>query len=423
MTESVVVIGAGIVGALTAYCLAERGFNVTVLERNPAAALGTSRGNAGIVALGHAEAWGSPNIPKRLVSAVRGTNPALKITKPRDPALWRWGPRFLRESTPGRYRHNTNQLLRLCEHSIQQLKRIGDVERIEHYRLDRGALYLFGNQELFRRRVAGIRRDADAARLLETKTVAEVVAMDPALATIQDALAGAVFSRNDLSGDCHLFTRRLCEKLSSTGRVNFYYDVSVVGLDIQRGRVRAVQTTEENHSADQVVVAAGNGSTSLMKSMGVYLPIYPVKGYSMTFPITSAEGVPHFPGIDEDQLVSYARYGDRFRVTSVAEFAGEDASLVPERLAVIERFAKSLCGDALDYVASESWAGFRPATPASAPYIGRLEGYDNLWINAGHGQLGWSMSAGSASVLAANLAGEESPVQNVSARAKWLHAI
>lgn len=422
MTNSVLVVGAGVIGVLTAYCLAQRGFGVTVLERNKEAALGTSRGNAGIVALGHAEAWGSPSIPQRLVSALVGNNPALKVSKPYDPALWRWGSHFLRESTPSRYRRNTNQLLRLCEYSIEQLRRVGDDEAIEHQRLDRGALYLFRNDVLFQRRVHGIQQDSDALRLLEIKQVDEVVAMDPALAAIGDQLSGAIFSRRDISGDCHVFTQTLAQRLAETGRVNFSFGTSVLEMAVARNKVNAVVTDRGDFTADHVVVAAGNAATPLFKSLGIYVPIYPVKGYSMTFPIRDAHTVPQYPGIDEDQLVSYARYGGRLRVTSVAEFAGSDDSLSEARLAVIENFARTLCADGLDFVSASRWAGFRPATPASAPFLGRLRQVNNLWVNAGHGQLGWSLSAGSAAVVADLIAGRRPAISGISANADWLLA-
>ena len=157
-----------------------------------------------------------------------------------------------------------------------------------------------------------------------------------------------------------------------------------------------------------------------MEPLGIYLPIYPVKGYSMTFPILNGNQVPKYPGIDEDHLVSYARYGNRLRITSVAEFAGDDESLVSGRLKVITDFAHWMCGDALDYANVEQWAGLRPATPATSPYIGRVAAVSNLWINAGHGQLGWSMSAGSGRLLADAMSGQSLELTGVSSKADWL---
>ena len=420
MEKTVLIIGAGVVGTLTAFWLAERGFRVRVLEQKSGAALGTSYGNAGIVALGHAEAWGSPSTPKHIMNAVLGRNAALKISKPLDPALWRWGTGFLRESTDVRYRFNSNQLLRLCEYSIQQLRAVGDSEAIEHHRLDIGALYLFRDPELFRARVISIAKDPDATRLLEIKSREEILEMDPALATMSESLAGGIFSSRDISGDCRMFTQALSNRLITSGRCEFCFGTTVHEFLVDDSGMVTVQTNQGVLAADHVVVTAGFASTTLMEPLGIYLPIYPVKGYSMTFPILNGNQVPKYPGIDEDHLVSYARYGNRLRITSVAEFAGDDESLVSGRLKVITDFAHWMCGDALDYANVEQWAGLRPATPATSPYIGRVAAVSNLWINAGHGQLGWSMSAGSGRLLADAMSGESLELTGVSSKANWL---
>jgi len=423
VSASVIVIGAGVVGTLTAFWLAEQGFRVQVFEQKPGSALGTSYGNAGIVALGHAEAWGSPNTPRHLMSALLGRNAALKISKPLDPALWRWGSGFLRESTAARYKSNSNQLLRLCEYSIQQLRGVGDREGIEHYRSDIGALYLFRDPALFRARVNGIASDPDAIRLLEIKTPEQIRAMDPALAQIADSLSGGIFSRHDISGDCRMFTQALSDRLIASGRCEFHFGTTVRSFVPGEGGTVGVQTDRGLSIADHVVITAGFASTALMEPLGIYLPIYPVKGYSMTFPILNGYRAPRYPGIDEDHLVSYARYGDRLRMTSVAEFAGDDDSLVGSRLQAIADFAYDMCGDSLDYENVERWAGLRPATPASSPYLGRVAAFNNLWVNAGHGQLGWSMSAGSGRLIADAIAGQPLEIKDVSSTADWLEPL
>lgn len=420
MSGTVIVIGAGVVGTLTAFWLAERGFRVQVLEQRPGSALGTSYGNAGIVALGHAEAWGSPNTPRHLMNAVLGRNPALKISKPVDPSLWRWGSGFMRESTAARYKFNSNQLLRLCEYSIEQLRTVGDGEAIEHHRSDIGALYLFRDPDLFRARVNSIASDPDATRLLKVKTREQILAMDPALASMGESLAGGVFSRRDISGDCRMFTQTLSDRLIASGRCEFRFGTTVRSFVPSDAGTVSVDTDQGLLAADHVVLTAGFASTALMAPLGIYLPIYPVKGYSMTFPILNGNRVPRYPGIDEDHLVSYARYGDRLRVTSVAEFAGDDDSLVTSRLKTVADFAYAMCGDALDYENVERWAGLRPATPASSPYLGRVAAFSNLWVNAGHGQLGWSMSAGSGRLIADAIAGEALELSGVSSTADWL---
>lgn len=420
---SVVVVGAGVVGTLTAHWLAQAGCEVTVVEQRPEAASGTSYANAGIVALGHAEAWGSPSAPLRFGKALLGLHPAIKVSHLWDPALWRWGWRFLRECTPARYRDNSNRLLRLCEYSADLLREVADTQQIHHHRLDRGALYLFRDPALFRRRVAAIERDPDAGRLLQVLGPDEAVAMDGGLQRVGDALAGALFSRKDLSGDCRLFTLGLAKKLALSGKVTFRYDTRVRGFEYAGDTVRALNTGDGQLQADQWVICAGNETTQLLRGLGIYVPIYPVKGYSMTFPVLDADEVPRYPAIDEDHLVSYALYGDRLRMTSIAEFAGYNDAPSAGRIRWVADFARSLCGEGLDYDNATAWAGLRPSTPPSTPYIGRLKSFANLWVNAGHGQLGWSMSAGSSRLLADTLLGHPLAINTVSAEAAWLDAL
>ena len=251
-----IVLGAGVVGVMTAYWLSESGVDVLVVEREAAPAMGCSYGNAGIVALGHAQAWGSPGAPLDLVSSLLGLNPALKVTRFFDRALWQWGLKFLANCSPAAYRRNSQSLLRTCEYSAALLREIGDKEGIEYHRNDRGALYLFRNARKFASRVRQVERDPDARRLLQVLTTQEIIARAPSLAGIESSLAGGLFSPGDISGDCRAFTQTLAQKLEASGRVKFQYGVNVTGLRTCGGWVVADFVTGQRPAVSEISAGA-----------------------------------------------------------------------------------------------------------------------------------------------------------------------
>lgn len=417
----IVVLGAGVVGLLTAHYLAARGDHVAVVDRESAPAEACSRGNAGIVAIGHAEAWAGPDAPGRLLRAAFGRDPAIKIASFWDLELMRWGGRFLANCTKAAHRRNSDRLLRLSTYSRELLRSLEDELALEYGQQHAGSIYFFQDPRQFEARLRsldGAARDAGAFREL---SAAAIVELEPALAPIAADLAGGFLSSGDFSGDCHLFCRALASHLRKNNRVRFCYDTDVTRLRIEKGLVKAVETASgPDLDCDTVVVALGAGTPRVLMSAGARAPIYPVKGYSATYPVTDSARAPKLSGVDETALVGFARYGDRLRLTAMAEFAGGDLSTPRARLQVLDRYAASAFAGAIDLTRAEHWAGSRPSTPQGPPYLGRLKHCPNLWVNAGHGQLGWTMAAGSGRIVADLIGGRRPGLTDVSAEAAWL---
>ena len=281
-----------------------------------------------------------------------------------------------------------------------------------------GALYLFQDKAQFRSYAAKV----SSGHEIEVLDRAALIALEPSLAAMGERLAGGLRSHIDSVGDCHLFTGRTGEWLNREG-IEFRYETTVTGFKHKTGRIAAVETSTGPISCDAVVLATGTETPDLTRALGFVPNIYPVKGYSGTWRITDPAGVPRLPFVDETELLAVSNYGDRLRVTAIAEFAGRDRSLPAERLQLLDDYVRRNFPTGVDLMTPEFWAGLRPTTPAGPPYLGRVRAYDNLWINAGHGQLGWTMSLGSAEILAQAMTGETPALTGVSATAKWLDAL
>lgn len=417
-----IVIGAGVVGVLTAYHLARSGLRVMVVDSEPGPAEGTSFANAGVVAVGHTDAWASPAALLDLACALVGRNPAVQITRLMDPALWRWGLGFLANCTDSAYRANSAQLLKGAQYSASVFADMRAAEKIDCYWQDNGAIYFYQRSAQFQKRCQTIALDSRAAELFEVLTPQQLITLEPAFGNMRNELAGAILSRSDISGDCRLFTTRLATKLAESGDVVFHYGVGVNGIRKEGQRVHALRTSAGDIDCSGVVIAAGNGTPQLLREVGLSVPVYPVKGYSATYRITDAAKVPSFGAVDETALVSFARYGDRFRLTSTAEFAGNSRALTADRIRGLDNYASRMFGSGLSFDGASYWAGLRPSTPMSTPFVGQIKACDNLWVNAGHGQLGWTLSAGTGRIIADLVSGRQPQVSGVSATANWLEA-
>lgn len=418
----VIVLGAGVAGVLTAYHLARRGHQVLAVDGAAAPAMGCSHGNAGIIALGHAQAWAGPSAPKSMAQAFLGRDPALRISTFRDPALWRWGLHFLANCTADAHARNSAKLLKLSRYSASLLREIEEREEIGYHQRHAGALYLFKNRRQYEERAALVRNDPAASGIFRLLGVDELLSLEPALRGIAGGLAGGMLSEKDSSGDCRQFTSRLVQSLIADGSAGFRFGCAVTGLRTHGGRIAAVETADGPLSCEAVVVAAGAGTPSIMRKVGISPLIYPVKGYAATYPIIRPDAVPEFPAVDETDLVAFSRFGNRLRLTGIAELAGDDPVIRRDRTEALDAYAAQAFGDAVDIGKAHHWAGLRPSTPSSPPYLGKVRGFENLWINAGHGQLGWTMAAGAGRVLADLMEGRTPEVRGVSARAGWLEA-
>jgi D-amino-acid dehydrogenase len=402
----VVVIGAGVVGVTTAYELHRDGHEVTVLERHEVAADETSFGNAGLIAPGHSYTWASPKAPAMLVKSLVSKDQALRFTPSLDPDLYVWSLKFLRQCTSERAKVNTLTKLRLCSYSQQRLHAIADDTAVIYDGLSNGLLYLYRDAASLEGGVAKMGILQEAGQRLEVLDVDAVVAREPTLAGSRDQIGGAIYCPDDESGDSRLFSQGLAAWLEERG-VTFRWATNVLGFTVAGDRVENVRTSRGPVTADAYVLCAGCWSAGLGKQLGLRLPIYPVKGYSVTLP--AGVGVPNVGGVDENNLVAWARFGDRLRLTSTAEFKGYDTSHKPADFDGMLRAARSLFPDAADWSRPSYWAGLRPMTPEGTPIIGPSNQV-NMWLNAGHGHMGWTMSSGSARILADMLRGEPTAI-------------
>ena len=400
----VIVVGGGVVGVATAYYLSEDGHDVIVIDRHAAPASETSLANAGLVTPGDSYAWASPQALATFLKSLYRKDLGIKLRLRADPALLGWSLRFLRECTHARARINTLRKLRLTMYSRECMAELVGRTGVAYDATERGVLYFFRSQE-------SLDRGAKHMRLLEENGLAieivdrdGIVERDPGLAAAREKLAGAVFSPMDHTGDCAKFSRNLAAWLSRQNGVRFAGETTVMALHASGGRITRVATERGPFEADVYVLAAGCESRALARPLGVDLPIYPVKGYSITVAVRDEGAAPRLGGVDEDKLVAYSRLGDRIRVAATAEFAGNDRSHRPADFARIIQTARELFPTGGEYERAEPWAGLRPMTPSSVPVHGRAR-YENLFLNVGHGHVGWTMACGSGKLVSDLIAG------------------
>jgi len=411
----VVVMGAGVVGVTTAWQLLEDGHEVTVIDRQPEAARETSFANAGHVAVGHALAWANPRALKMLVkSLVRGDQP-LRFRLHGDPAFWRWSLAFLRQCTEAQARRNTRIKHRLCAYSQQALQRVVAKTGVEYDGSRVGVLYLYRSEATLERGVANLRILADAGQEMKVVDRDGVAAIDPALAPTRDKIAGAIYCPTDESGDSAKFSRELAARCAERG-ASFEYRTTIKGLEVAGDRVERVVTDRGDVRGDGYVLALGSYSP-LIEGLAERVPVYPIKGYSLTLPLDGANNPPTVGGIDEDSLCAYVRLGERLRITSIAEFAGYDVSHRPADFAGMLGSIRELFPSGADYDRPQYWACLRPMTPEGTPILGRGR-LANLHYNTGHGHMGWTMACGTARICADLIAGRspDLPLEGLTLR-------
>lgn len=419
-TDTTVVIGAGIAGIHTAFQLSQQGQKVLVVDAADGPAQVCSRANAGIVALGHAEAIGSPAAIIKLARALLGLNPALKISQFGNRRLWHWGLHFLRHCTASAYHRNSNSLLRVAEYSATIMNDIETKLPLAYDRSDRGTLYFYQGEREFSRRLQSLQKDTKALQLFEALNKKQLLEIEPALNGLEAQLAGALLSSRDISGDCYNYATDMAARLSATGRVEFAYSSKVISLVTQEGRISAIQLPGHTLPTKNVVLTAGISTPSLLRPLDCNAFIYPVKGYSATYSVLDHGAVPNYSAIDETELVSFARYGNRFRITAMAEFAGDNDELDPKMAQKLDGYTRRLCGSAVDFKSARYRACLRPSTPSSRPYLGRISKVQNLWVNAGHGQLGWTLAAGCGKIVADLICGRSPALGDIAETAPWL---
>jgi D-amino-acid dehydrogenase len=404
----VVVLGAGVIGTATAWFLRVAGHEVTVLERQPVAGTETSFANGGQIAVSHAEPWANPSAPGKILRWI-GQPDAPLLVRPRlDWHQWVWGVQFLVECLSSRNKRNMLRSLAISKYSGAALREVRAATGIAYDDLQRGILQLYTDREGFEDavRAAELVRGYGIAR--EVKTPEQCVALEPALGVRRDWIVGGTYTATDESGDAYKFTRALAELGAERG-IEFRYGVTVESIATADNAVRGVRAVNEAQRkevlvADAYVVCLASYTPKLLDPIGVRTLIYPLKGYSATLPIVAPDCAPTISLTDDAKKLVFTRLGDRLRVAGTAELAGYDLGLDRVRCEAITRRAVEWFGDAVDAHRVEYWAGLRPATPSNVPYIGRTR-YPNLYLNAGHGTLGWTMAAGSGKALAEIVSG------------------
>ncbi|QKS31054.1 MAG: D-amino acid dehydrogenase [Candidatus Accumulibacter similis] len=399
----VLVLGAGVVGVCTAWYLARAGHEVCVLDRQPAAGLETSFANGGQISVSHAEPWANPHTPLRALAWMRREDSPLLFRPRCDAALFGWVLRFLRECTPGRTRANVRQIVNLALYSRRQLQALRAEVPLAYDQLERGILHLYTDRREFAAALgaAALMREYGCER--RPLSMDECVAIEPALASARPLLVGADYTAADESGDAHRFTQQLAHHCAAAGVV-FRYGVAVSALRAAGGRVQAVRADGEWHQADAYVAALGSHTPLLLRPLGLRLPVYPAKGYSATVPLAADSVAPTVSLIDDAHKIVFSRLGQRLRIAGTAEFNGYDTELNPVRCHALMARARQLFPDLRPAGETEFWAGLRPATPSNVPLVGRSP-IANLYLNTGHGTLGWTMACGSGAALADIISG------------------
>lgn len=402
----VIVLGAGVVGVATAYYLARSGHEVVVIDRRDGVALETSFANGGQISANHTTPWATPGTPRKALRWIGRTDAPLLFHLRFDPALFSWLARFLGNCTTERMRANIRRAMRLALYSRRELIRLREREHLEYDQVTRGILHVFRSKADFDEALPQVELMNRMGCFRHVIDVEESVAIEPALAKVAGSLVGGIYSPDDESGDAYKFTRALAEICKSLG-TTFRFATQVHGLAVEAGRIAGVETGAGRLEADAYVVCAGSYSPLLLKPIGIRLPVYPAKGYSVTIPVGGDDsGAPVVSLIDDEVKMVYSRLGNRLRAAGTAEFAGYDDSVNEARARFLLAKTMSLFPECGDPAQAEFWAGLRPSTPDGSPAIGRTR-YPNLFLNTGHGTLGWTMACGSGRVVADIVSGLE----------------
>lgn len=402
----VVVLGAGIVGTTTAYELASDGHEVVVVDRQEKAAMETSFSNAGLASPGHAYTWASPRAPRILWDSLFRDDVALRMRLRLDPRMWAWGLRFLKECTAERAAINTAHKVRLCLYSLERFAEVNRRFAIDYDRTTRGAIYIYRDRDHYERGVGAMSVLTDNGVTLQPVSTEEAVAIEPALAPDRASIAGAIYCPIDESGDCHAFSNAIAQHCAQQLGVEFRWSTAITRIEVQGERVSGVVTDKGRVEGDAYVLALGSYSPLLSRPIGFDMPIYPVKGYALTIPIEGHQGAPTLPGVDEKYLIAWSRLGGRLRVTATADFAGFDLSLNERDFNHMLATIRRLFPDGAAYEKASRWAGLRPMTPKGTPVLGASP-KRNLFLNTGQGHIGWTMSMGSARIVADLVAGKK----------------
>jgi D-amino-acid dehydrogenase len=403
-----IVLGSGVLGTTTAYYLAKQGHEVVVIDRQEGPALETSFANAGEVSPGYSAPWAAPGVPVKAVKWMFMKHAPLILRPHMDPFQWRWMAKMLLNCNSKSYAVNKGRMVRLAEYSRDMLRDLRADIGIAYDERTKGTLQLFRKQQQV---------DASAADMAvldqygvpyEALDVEGCVRYEPGLRYSKDKIVGGLLLPGDETGDCFKFTNALAEKAKELG-VQFRFGTTINGIIRSGSKVTGVQTSAGEISGDAVVVALGSYSRFLLEPLGFTVPVYPVKGYSITLPITQEDAAPVSTVLDETHKVAITRLGDRIRVAGMAELNGYNMDLPQSRRDTVEYVVSDLYPKGGDVSKSEFWCGLRPMTPDGTPILGPTA-YQGLYLNTGHGTLGWTMACGSGRVLADVISGRKTDI-------------
>ncbi|WP_338509135.1 D-amino acid dehydrogenase [Erwinia aphidicola] len=398
----VVILGSGVVGVASAWYLAQAGHQVTVIDRQPGPALETSAGNAGQISPGYAAPWAAPGVPLKAIKWMfqRHAPLAIRLDGSRFQLEWMW--QMLRNCDMRHYQQNKSRMVRIAEYSRDCLNALRQQTGIAYEGRQGGTLQLFRTAQQYESAAKDIAVLKEAGVPYELLEAAQLAQAEPALAATQHKLTGGLRLPNDETGDCQLFTQRLAKMAADAG-VEFRFNTPVDGLLQEGNKITGVQCGDERVTAEAYVVAFGSYSTALLDEI-VKVPVYPLKGYSLTIPIKDADAAPVSTVLDETYKVAITRFDDRIRVGGMAEIVGYNTKLLPARRGTLEMVVRDLYPQGGHIEQATFWSGLRPMTPDGTPIVGRTP-LKNLFLNTGHGTLGWTMACGSGQLLADIISG------------------
>ncbi len=408
----IAILGAGVVGTASAWYLARAGHEVVVVERQPVAGNETSFANGGQISVSHAEPWANPHVLPRIARWLGREDAPLLWRWRADPAQLAWGLRFLAECLPGRTRRNVAAIVAMALHSRARLQALRTELALEYDQLERGILHIYTDADEYAaaKKATQLMRNFGLDR--EPVDADRCVEIEPALAQVRNRLVGGDYTPSDESGDAHKFTRELARHAMAAG-VEFRFDTRIERLAVAGGKVAGVVLDNREGgallTADAYVVALGSYSPGMLRTLSLRLPVYPAKGYSATLELAEGAVAPMVSLTDDERKLVFSRLGNRLRIAGTAEFNGFNLDLNPVRCEALMQRTRELFPQLSTVGEPQFWCGLRPATPSNVPLIGRTR-YPNLWLNTGHGTLGWTMACGSGAALAELIGGRRPDV-------------
>lgn len=406
----VCVIGAGVVGVTSAYLLARDGHDVTLLDSRKRPAEHSSFANGGQLSYSYVAPLAAPDVWANLPVWLCKKDSPLRMMPRLDVQQWRWSLAFARASNAASARTSTAQMLTLSYLSRDELNRLLAHTPIDFHHVTNGKLIVYRDPAKIKQARDLVQYQSGHGASQQVLNARETLAVEPAISAMKDALAGAIYTPDEEAGDCHAFTSGLFERFLSMPGARAEMGHAVVKLKREGGRIVAAQTSRGDITADAFVVATGVGTRALLDPLGQYVPIYPLKGYSLTVPLAPDDRTAPIVSVtDYEQRIVYARLGPALRVAAMVDIGARDNSIDPARISQLKRQVNAMF-PSLDLAGAREWAGLRPATPSGKPVIGRSNSASNLWLNVGHGALGFTLACGSARLLCCMLGGEKAPI-------------